>query len=522
MRKILTTIFVLWTILLTSCFDHFEVQPPDSIYKEDILSYFEKLKSKISDDIKTQQIEELTQSIDFKKVEIYDLRTTEKAIIADINPLKEFEKTDRLKALFFVNQGEIVRSNIISISSSSRFNNPNKLILSILNMQNDRDNFSGKIAFYSPFQKLLLVNEFDNGKLISNGIARKVDHKNATGRTNGCIDWYLITTWYYSWGTRTTETYLYTTCDKGTGCEEQSYRVGRVNCGGGGSGGGSSNGPNLPTNPQHGDEYEYTDPDGKYTKYKFDSPTNTWTIVQVILPPITIQSEPENYPYLQIQWPFHGQMVFGDNLLYTYDGSTGNWLGEVTVIVEAPGDPIEDITEYLECFDKNSGAKVTILVEQPKPNSSDTWAGTVWNPRVGHTFVAIQQGGVTRVFGFYPGSGVNPMNPSASSVLVDDSGHAYHVSIEITVNASQLTNVINTAIGYTGTYNLNSYNCTDFGIGIAAAAGVTLPDTYGSWTGGGGSNPGNLGQDLRSLTPPQNTSVNTTGGTAPSNSGTCN
>ncbi len=142
--------------------------------------------------------------------------------------------------------------------------------------------------------------------------------------------------------------------------------------------------------------------------------------------------------------------------------------------------------------------------------------------RVGHTFVAIQQGGVTRVFGFYPGSGVNPMNPSASSVLVDDSGHAYHVSIEITVNASQLTNVINTAIGYTGTYNLNSYNCTDFGIGIAAAAGVTLPDTYGSWPGGGGSNPGNLGQDLRSLTPLQSTSVNTTGGTAPSNSGTCN
>src|SRR5690606_20759342 len=162
MRKILTTIFVLWTILLTSCFDHFEVQPPGSIYKEDILSYFEKLKSKISDDIKTQQIEELTQSIDFKKVEIYDLRTTEKAIIADINPLKEFEKTDRLKALFLVHQGEIVTSNIISISSSSRFNSPNKLILSRLNMQNDRDSFSGKIALYSPFQKLILVNEFDN------------------------------------------------------------------------------------------------------------------------------------------------------------------------------------------------------------------------------------------------------------------------------------------------------------------------------------------------------------------------
>lgn len=334
MRKLLYNSFLIYTILLTSCLDQVDVQPPDSIYKEDILSYFDKLQNKITNDFQKKQIEELTQSIDFKRLEIYNLRTTEKVIISDLKPLKEFEKTDKLKAIFFINQGEIVRSNIVSINRSSRYNKENNLILSILNMQNDRDNFTGKISFFSPFQKLLLVNEFENGQLKVNGIARKVDKKLKTGKTNGCIDWYLIRTWYYSWGTVTTEAYLFTTCDDGTGCEEEAYRVGRVNCvGGGGSNGGSSNGPTPPSNPQHGDIYEYADKDGKYTKYQFDSTINTWTIVEVILPPLVIQNEPENYPFLQIQWPVQGYFVYGpDNITYTYDGYSGNWRGVQTIL----------------------------------------------------------------------------------------------------------------------------------------------------------------------------------------------
>lgn len=119
--------------------------------------------------------------------------------------------------------------------------------------------------------------------------------------------------------------------------------------------------------------------------------------------------------------------------------------------------------------------------------------------------------------------GVNPYtSPSDASILVDDSGHAYDVKIEITVNHTQLTNIINLASQYNSTYNLNSYNCTDFGMSISNAAGFALPGTQGTWPGGGGSNPGDLGQDIRSLTSTQNAIITKTPGTALSTLGICN
>jgi hypothetical protein len=319
---------------------------------------------------------------------------------------------------------------------------------------------------------------------------------------------------------------LFTTCS----CDEQPYRVAN-DCEGGSSGGGSgsgTSGPNFPANPQLNDEYEFTDRDGKYSLYKYtlsaDGAYYLWALVFTSLPPLTIQSEPENYSFLNIEWPVHNQRLVGtDNFLYTYDAFSGHWQGEATVILLAPsGDIITNIQDYLKCFSQNLGAKVTIFVDQPSPNSRSTWAGSPFNPNVGHTFISIEQGGITRVFGFYPSDGVDPLDPAISSVLVDDSGHSFDVSIEIDVSSSQLTNIINGTIAYNGTYNLNTFNCTDFGILIASLAGVNLPDTNGSWPGGGGSNPGDLGEDIRILTPSSNSTSNTSGGTAQSNSGTCN
>jgi hypothetical protein len=53
--------------------------------------------------------------------------------------------------------------------------------------------------------------------------------------------------------------------------------------------------------------------------------------------------------------------------------------------------------------------------------------------------------------------------------------------------------------GDPGLYDPNTRNCTDVAIGAGAAAGVAVPDTPGRWLGGGGSNPGDLGEDLREL-----------------------
>ncbi|HIB8191191.1 TPA: hypothetical protein ACWX1O_001757 [Elizabethkingia anophelis] len=107
-------------------------------------------------------------------------------------------------------------------------------------------------------------------------------------------------------------------------------------------------------------------------------------------------------------------------------------------------------------------------------------------------------------------------------MYVNDQGHKFSVSITSNITATQLNNIV----GYinsmsSATYNLNTYNCTNFGIDALAKAGISLPKTSGSWPGGGGSNPGNLGQDLRNL---NNSSVqkNTSGGNAPKNTGSCN
>jgi hypothetical protein len=198
------------------------------------------------------------------------------------------------------------------------------------------------------------------------------------------------------------------------------------------------------------------------------------------------------------------------------------WSSNVILNAPPPGDIITDVNNYFKCFKLNESAKVTIYVDQPTANNRTTWSGSVISPNVGHTFIGIQQGDIVRFFGYYPTDGVNPYtSPSDESSLIDDSDHPYDVKIEITVNSNQLSQVINLVKNRNPTYNLNSYNCTDFGISVASACGVTLPDSIGNWPGGGGSNPGDLGEDIRSLTSSTTTLVTKTSGTALSNTGTC-
>uniref|UniRef100_UPI0040474788 hypothetical protein n=3 Tax=Roseivirga sp. TaxID=1964215 RepID=UPI0040474788 len=193
------------------------------------------------------------------------------------------------------------------------------------------------------------------------------------------------------------------------------------------------------------------------------------------------------------------------------------WSSDLIILQDS--EAIENIVEYLKCFDSNVGGTVSIYVDQPVNNSPATHVGT----EVGHTFISVNQGGVTRFFGFYPNGGVYPLvRPGAESILGNDSNHPYDVKIDINVNSSEMASVLNAARAFGNTrYHLNTYNCTDFGFTISSAAGVILPDTNGSWPGGGGSNPGNLGQDLRTMPTNSKYSVSTVPGTASSNSGNC-
>jgi len=165
--------------------------------------------------------------------------------------------------------------------------------------------------------------------------------------------------------------------------------------------------------------------------------------------------------------------------------------------VEGPDELIEDIDDYLECFDTGIEAKLTVYVLQPIPNSGATHSGT----SVGHAFISIQQGNYISVIGFYPISNwITPLYLSGTGVYGNDSKASYNVSITKNINSEQLQNILNYIYDNQGaTYNLNTYNCTDFTIDIGNLAGLNLPESNGGWPGAGESNPGVLGQHIRNM-----------------------
>lgn len=161
-----------------------------------------------------------------------------------------------------------------------------------------------------------------------------------------------------------------------------------------------------------------------------------------------------------------------------------------------------------------------IYVDQPIANNSKAWSGT----DVGHTFIAIQQGNIRRVFGYWPATSVYPASGYSTDVMAfgNDENHYFNVSIVVPVDTSKLLSIISYANNAPKQYDLDKYNCTDFALEVGKLAGLPLTDSFGSWPEGAGSNPGQLGQDIRDMPLPPNSRRQTTGANAASNNGTCN
>lgn len=193
---------------------------------------------------------------------------------------------------------------------------------------------------------------------------------------------------------------------------------------------------------------------------------------------------------------------------------------DVVVIGPDPEKVIDKINEYLKCFDLSKSAEVIIYVDQPLSNNSKAWSGT----DVGHTFIAIQQGLTRRVFGYWPATSIYPAPGYSTDNMVfgNDENHHFDVSLSTSVDANKLFSIIAYASNAPKVYDLDNYNCTDFAIEVGKIAGLPLSDSYGSWPGGAGSNPGQLGQDIRNMTLPANSQRQTTEANAASNKGICN
>jgi hypothetical protein len=245
---------------------------------------------------------------------------------------------------------------------------------------------------------------------------------------------------------------------------------------------------------------------------------------EVIIPPRN-SSNTIQYNVLY-DWSAYSD-INGSGMEWNFGGGGGGGGGSdisttANIVFVGPSNKISNINDYLKCFDLAQSAELIIYVDQPTANSATSWSGTITDPYVGHTFVAIQQGGIRKVFGFYPSTNVSLSSPNDSKAFGNDQGHTFDVSLSIPINPEQLLNVIGYANNAPPTYNLNTYNCTDFAIEIGNLVGLGLPDSYGTWPGGGGSNPGKLGQEIRNMALPTNTSRQTTGANAASNTGTCN
>lgn len=181
----------------------------------------------------------------------------------------------------------------------------------------------------------------------------------------------------------------------------------------------------------------------------------------------------------------------------------------------SPDNPITDSNCFFNGINLTQGAEVTIYVDEPKPNSGKIREGT----EVGHTFVGILQNGKHYIYGFYPDvpGYKTVLGSSVISILGNDGGHKYSVSIATNVSAEQLEEIVALSKSITERdYNLSKFNCTDFAGEVATIAGISLPNSYAHWVIGKGSNPGRLGKALR-----ENEKANTNGGNAPASKGGC-
>jgi RHS repeat-associated protein len=191
---------------------------------------------------------------------------------------------------------------------------------------------------------------------------------------------------------------------------------------------------------------------------------------------------------------------------------------------EGPGDPIDskEIEKRLANEDsKASSYRMTIYVDQPgKGGDDDTWeygdGGSLFGSGdTGHAFVKLEvsyEDGTTKsvAFGFYPKNKmavVPGVKDETAGVLkdqgVDESGKPQHpaeVAYSRELYADQFKSVMNFVSGNENSrFNLNTNNCTDFAMGAAKAGGIKMPDAKGTWPGGGGNNPGVLGENLKKM-----------------------
>ncbi|PWA11559.1 hypothetical protein [Flavobacterium laiguense] len=354
------------------------------IYKVKIEDYWGQLKTGSSKE-QLAKIEELSTAIDINSLKIYDLRTTEKLVIANAKSLQGLDGI--IKIIFYINENKVVRSNIVTLKTNEANSDYDKVIQSVLNADKNGFNYTGEITFLSLSKTKLLYDKFNQGNLIENKTLSSARNRKKFSKTQGnCTEYWWVT----KYGNEIiSQVYMFTVCDcsggGGPNGGDETFKMSNCDNGagvflGGSSASTSTNKPTLPANPINNQTYKFTDPDGVCTEYIYKSSINSWHILEVILPNIIISRNKDNYGILDFQWPVDNQKVFdpSTNIFYTYDGGSDSWSG---IPGESPKNPC-DAAKLITTDSKDSkylSAKSSILAANATLEHSITLGKDVSN-----------------------------------------------------------------------------------------------------------------------------------------------
>lgn len=165
-----------------------------------------------------------------------------------------------------------------------------------------------------------------------------------------------------------------------------------------------------------------------------------------------------------------------------------------------------DPGDILNSFDDGkdvAACAVLLHVKQPSPGKRKAFVGL---NNVGHTFITLikyntDSSVVSRSFGFYPRKEnlltATPFHPAAISVIKDDGFHDWDQVVGKFISYRRLRRILRMLDKLESKqYDLNTNNCTDFGLYVAMIGGIDLRDTKGRWPFGKGNNPASTGQSL--------------------------
>lgn len=207
-------------------------------YEERVISWLDKEKSdltkktksfntnaKTSNTSKDDMIELIKQNLLFENLNVeLDEKTISYIAVPISDDIKNKKKADQNSTLLLIltldKEGEIRTGGILYFIPADGKRRASLSSNTFRNVLYEKSvDVDGTYKFLSITGRWISQIQIKNGKQFSLGFIHRNSETGVrqTQRTNGCIDWYLVTTYYYTDGTtETTKEYVGTTCE---GCE---------------------------------------------------------------------------------------------------------------------------------------------------------------------------------------------------------------------------------------------------------------------------------------------------------------